>query len=490
METQAVHKSEAGPEGRSRVLRGSHVVMLCVVVVLVLYVRAAWSYGKSLTPQPNPAPIAYNFQNQISNSLLDGKLSLEIDPPEALLRLHDPYDPIANSQYRQQGLHDLSLYKGRLYAYFGPTPAILLYIPFRILRVGALSPTLATLIFCALGFLFSLALFRLLVRWCYREIPVWMHCVAVITLGLGLPAAWMVYIGRDYEATIACAYTLLFAGAYFLARGILVGSSRRFLAVGSVALGLAVAARPTMIVTSVFVLVAALLVLRAGFDDARRNSFLAALITPYVVIGLLIALYNYARFDSVIEFGQSYQLAGFNPRTYQYGSLSYLPRGLYYYLFSPGRVMDDYPYLFLRESTLDIPRLLQNHGYQNEPVAGLFTNMPVAMVGFSLLATRIRRAARLFPKTLVTLAGLLAPAAGAVLLISYQFRGATMRYELDFVPLIVFGSLFAWVAWNKSPSPASWPSRVGNTLFLAALAATIAFNLAITLTPCAGTGSC
>jgi hypothetical protein len=65
-----------------------------------------------------------------------------------------------------------------------------------------------------------------------------------------------------------------------------------------------------------------------------------------------------------------------------------------------------------------------------------------------------------------------------------------MRYELDFAPLVVLGSLFAWVAWNKcSPRP-RWAAWLGNGFFLATLAATIAFSLAITLTPCQGTGSC
>jgi len=419
------------------------------------------------------------------------QLNLKVQPPTGLLQLDDPYDPRANVDYRAgDQLHDLSLYKGKLYSYFGPAPAILLYIPFRALRVGDISPTLATLIFCTLGFLFSLALFRLLARWCLGTIPVWMQCVAVFVLGLGVPTAWMIYIGRDYEATIACAYMLLFGGAYLLARGILIRSSGTFVALGSAALGLAVAARPTMVVAGFFLVVAAILVVRARFDSGRRNTLLAAIIAPYVAIGALIAVYNFARFDSIFEFGQSYQLAGFNPRTYDYGSFSYLPKGLFYYLFSRARVMNEYPYLFLRTSELDPSGILQNRGYYNEPVAGLFTNMPAAAAGYLLLATGLRRAGRFFPRIPATLGVLLVPALGAVLLTSYQFRGTTMRYELDFAPLIVLGSLLGWIAWNKSSTHPKWVAWLGNGFFLAALTATIAFSLAITLTPCQGTGSC
>ena len=166
--------------------RAGFLVALCMLVVLGVYARAAVSYGKPLAP--NHAPLYGNFQNPIADALLSHQLSLKIEPPRDLLRLHDPYDPITNVQFRDTGLHDLSLYKGRLYAYFGPAPAILLYIPFRIFQVGALSPAIATLIFAALGFVFSIALFRQLVRWCCGTIPVWMQGVAVFTLGLG--AGW------------------------------------------------------------------------------------------------------------------------------------------------------------------------------------------------------------------------------------------------------------------------------------------------------------
>jgi len=458
----------------------------------MFYVRAGWSYGKSLDPLPRSAPTLYNFENRLADSLVAHRLSLKIEPPKGLLDLPDPYDPNANQDYRfsSESLHDLSLYKGKLYAYFGPAPAILLYIPFRALRVGDVSPTLATLIFCAVGFLFSLALFRLLVRWCYGSVPVWMHCVAIFTLGLGVPGAWMIYIGRDYEAVTGCAYMLLFAGAYFLARGILVDSRRLFLALGSGALGLAVAARPTMLFACFFVLVAAILVLRAGFDHRRRNALLTAVIAPMAAIGLLIALYNYARFDSIFEFGQSYQLAGFNPRTYEFGRLSYLPKGIYYYLFSPGRLTHDYPYLFLRKSTLDVPTLLQNRGYHNEPVAGIFTNMPAAAAGYLLLATRLKRVAQQYSKILVAMVALLVPAAGVLLSVSYRIRGTSMRYAFDFAPLIVMGSLLAWVAWNRSSPRPRWLAWLGNGFFLATLLATIAFSVAITLTPCRDTGAC
>jgi hypothetical protein len=466
------------------------VVLLSVLVVLAVYVRSAGSYGKALAPQSSFAPKQRSFQNEIADAFLAHQLSLRIHPPEGLARLRDPYEPSVN--YRYQGdLGDLSLYKGKLYAYFGPAPAILLYIPFRVLQAGDMTPPLATLLFCTVGFLFSLALFRALVLWCCGRIPPWMYVAAVFTLGLGTPVAWMIHVGRDYEATIACGYMLLFAGLYFLARGALASPNAGALAVGGAALGLAVGARPTMAVAGVFILAAAIYVVRTSPTPKRRNLSLVALLAPYATIGVLLAFYNYARFDSILEFGQSYQLAGLNPQTYPFGRLSYVPRGLYYYLLSPGRVLGDAPYLFLRKSTINYDLLRAGgHAYMIEPIAGLLTSMPAAVVGYLLLAIRFRGTTRRFPRVVPVIVVLLVPSVMVLLLISYRFQSATMRYDLEFAPLIVLGSLLGWVAWNRNSGRSSRSGAFGNAAWLAAVAVSVAFNVAITFTPCRVAGSC
>ena len=85
----------------------------------------------------------------------------------------------------------------------------------------------------------------------------------------------------------------------------------------------------------VFIATAVVLILQSNNEKGRRATLLCALLAPYVAIGVLVALFNYARFGSITEFGQSYQLTLLNPRTYPYGRLSYIPKGIYAYVFSP-----------------------------------------------------------------------------------------------------------------------------------------------------------
>jgi hypothetical protein len=85
---------------------------------------------------------------------------------------------------------------------------------------------------------------------------------------------------------------------------------------------------------------------------------------------------------------------------------------------------------------------------------------------------------------------LVAPAVAVLVLVSYQFQNTTMRYEVEFAPLFALGSLLGWVVWNRSLRHSNWIQWLGNGLWIAALAVSVAFSIAITSTPCAGTGSC
>ena len=82
---------------------------------------------------------AYNL---LSRGFLSGHLYVDRDPPAALASLADPFDPIANRAVRMDPryhLHDFSYYRGRLYLYFGPTPALLVFIPWHLITGGWLA---------------------------------------------------------------------------------------------------------------------------------------------------------------------------------------------------------------------------------------------------------------------------------------------------------------------------------------------------------------
>jgi hypothetical protein len=462
-------------------------ILGCVALVGIVYIRCAWSYEKDL----NPAQRRTDFHNLVADALVHRQANLTIKPPPGLLRLKHPYDPVENAPYRGQGLHDLTLYKGKLYAFYGPAPAVLLFIPFRLLRVGDLSPTLAGLVFCTLGFAFSVLLFRKLTRQFFGKIPLWMDCFAILGLGLAIPAPFIIYIGRAYEVAIACGYFLLFAGLYLLVSGILSNTWSRLvlLALGSAALAAAVGARPNYIVGALFPAVAIAIVARRSKRQSRRERMeqIIAIVVPYVFIGVLLAVYNLVRFDAVTEFGASYQLTGADSTKYAYYQLWYIPHGLYYYLLAPTRFSHVYPYLYLLK---DVPFVQSNDVYTHEPVAGVFTNMPLIGIGLVFTLIKFPRIVREHKEAALAIGSALLAATALVVGASFALRGATMRYTLDFTPLFLVGVLLAWVYWTRKLNARGARFWLLQTPWVVLLAASILFNLAIVLTMCQGTGSC
>ena len=89
-----------------------------------------------------------SYYNQLGDGLLNGHLHLLTKPSPQLLHLANPYDPASNAPY---AFHDASLYHGKYYLYWGPVPAVLLYLPFRLLSLGEMPDSLAAALFAFVG---------------------------------------------------------------------------------------------------------------------------------------------------------------------------------------------------------------------------------------------------------------------------------------------------------------------------------------------------
>src|SRR6202042_657623 len=118
---------------------------------------------------------------------------------------------------------------------------------------------------------------------------------------------------------------------------------------------------------------------------------LAYALGPFIVCGILLALYNAVRFGSFTDFGDRYELAGIDQTTAKFYGLSYIVPGLLSYLVVPARLALTFPYAFLQTAASD-PIISLPHGYIGsatgaagaEPAAGLFTTMPITLLLFSL----------------------------------------------------------------------------------------------------------
>ncbi len=337
---------------------------------------------------PGRSGLGQNYYNLLSDGFLGGHLHLLKVPDPSLLALPNPYDPAVN-QNVPLGIHDLSLYHDKFYLYWGPTPALLLYIPFRLLPLGDLTDTLAIFLLAFVGFCFSIACLRALAQRFVPEAPRWMLGAAGVALAFSNALPFTLRRVAIYEVAIMAGYCLSFIALYLVITGLRDGVRLGRLGAASLMVGLAVGARPTMIVWALGLAVVAAVLCRRTPGRRSRAQIVGALLGPVMAIGLLLMLYNVLRFGSPSEFGQKYQLAGFDIGTREGNKLAYVPPGMWYYLLSRPHVTLGFPFIHLAPPPASYPFTAPPEYDGVELVSGLLPSAP--FVVFALAAPLVLR---------------------------------------------------------------------------------------------------
>lgn len=471
------HKTESLGADRAWRLVG---VALLVIVALSIF-QALNANDASLHQDSEPV----GFHANLANALIGGNLDLG-PAPDGLLALADPWDPEANQPIRtNQGLHDYALFEGRIYSPFGPTPAVLLQVPFRLLTGGFLDSGIATAVWALGQFIASFLAYRMLADRFAPQRPVWSDLSAVAALFLAGPILWLISIGRSYEESIACGAFLLMSGIACLARSTteLDRASPVSLGTAGLLLGLAAGARPHLVGAGLLIAFTALWLVRHRPSNWKHG--MSALIAPYCLIILLLSSYNQMRFGTPLEFGTSYQMAGMDLREYPLFDPSHLIPNLRDYLVGGPRFESSWPYVHLLHNTF----INNPTRHANEPVAGMLTTFPVIAVGLRCLPRAICRKASMSAAISFQLGILLAVGIGILVSVSIPFSSSTMRYTIDFVPVFALVGLVAALTC-LGETDGSNSHRLFRRIWLAALAWSAGVGVLLTFSPCQGTGSC
>jgi len=413
---------------------------LAAVCAVVIGVYAyTFPLGRLESLISNPADAYYNLLVQ---GFRDGHLSLKKEVPTGFARLADPYDPDANRLYRGMpyGMSDMSYYKGRLYLYFGVTPALILFWPYVALTGRYLFHRQAVLIFCTVGFLASVGLLRAVWRRYFSEVNVGVVAACALALGLATGVPALLPQSDVYQVASSCGYmlTMLALGAIWRAFHGPEEKKCRWLAGASVAYGLAVGARPPLLFGAVILLVP---VIQAGPGGwPRKFSGLLAAAIPITLIGLGLMLYNALRFDNPFEFGQHYQLGAERSDMF---NLRYLWFNCLVNFLEPARWSGRFPFVHAAA----VPRLPAGYPYVQDPF-GVLTNIPVVWLALAApLAWRkrsdqVRTTLRFFVMALWLLFGMCALTVGL-------FWSASYRYEVDFLPSLVLLAVIGILGFER-----------------------------------------
>jgi tetratricopeptide (TPR) repeat protein len=402
-----------------------------------------------------------------------GQLSLAKDVPAGLRQLPDPYDPAANAVYRAipYGLDDLSYYGGKLYLYFGAVPALLLFWPWSALTGDYLFQRTAVALFCSLGFLASLGLLHGLRRRYFPGAGLVVTGALAAALALASSAPILLQKADVWEVPIACGYalTMLALGAVWQAWHDEVRRGRWLLA-ASLAMGLAVGSRPSLLFGGAILLVP---VIGPRGPSSRPGRLLLCAAGPLVACGLGFLLYNHLRFSGWLDFGEGYQLGLYRQDNARHFSPSYLGFNFWVYFLQPAAWTGHFPFVGAL-ANLPAP---EGHAAIEDPF-GVLTNIPILLWALAApLAWRGREGGSRAALRRFALAAALLFGGSALLLC--LFYGNCSRYEMDFLPalalLAVLGVLGVEQACSNQPrrlgvARTAWGlSLLGSAAFVAAL---------------------
>ena len=449
--------------------------ILAAVCALVVGVYAYTAHPG--IPLSGRMSAADNYYNLLVQGFRAGQLNLKIDVPPALAQLADPYDPSAYASYGLEA-GDMSYYKGKLYLYFGVTPAAVLFWPYVTLTGHYLLQRNAVVIFCVIGFLAGMGLLCALWRRYFTEVSLWVVAAGTLALGLATGAPIMLARSDVYEVSISCGYALTMLALAAIWKALHESRTRwGWLAAASLAYGLAVGARPNLLFGAVILLVP---VAQAWRERRTVLTLLLAAIVPIALIGLGLMLYNVLRFDSPFEFGVRYQLAGGRGLTRQFFSLRYLWFNFRVYFLKPARWSGRFPFVH----DIRVPAVPAGHAEVVEHAVGVLTNIPLVWLALvAPLAWRGRSGLagsvlRWFETAVAALFGISALVIGL-------FWSAAIRYEVEFLSALVLLAVIGILGFERTLAERPAWRRAARGGWGLLLSFSVAFNLLASVEQCA-----
>ena len=371
-----------------------HRIRIITVILILLFYY--WTASTSKADGTYSFRINERYLSQydlLTRAFFDRRLDLPINVPKKLLELENPYNSNANASFRVGGFHDVSLYKGKAYIYFGPTPVITLLLPYYCLPANIktfvskidpksnnyMSSNLAILIF-SFGTLIWASLFLFYIKEKYfQDIPEWMISVSILVLGLCNLSPFLLRRPFIYEIAISSGCFFLMGAIYFFSISFKnTIPNLIFMSLGGLFIGLSAGCRPHFIITGT--LITFIVLLKIMFSNIQtiqssKKNLAITLIAPILICYSLLLIYNYIRFNEITEFGISYQLGSKSGRRdvykdlFMWGSICNILKRFSLYTLQPPVIKSYFPYIFL-------------HSLGTEKVAGTIPLFPFVTLTF------------------------------------------------------------------------------------------------------------
>jgi len=372
------------------------------------------------------------YSHNMTDALLKKQLHLDIEPPKALLEAERPYD----HAYRiQKGIYfnnddviiDATFYKGKYYSYYGMIPVILLFAPYKLITGNYLPNSIGAFLFASVATILLMLLWKQIVQNYLKKIPYFFFLIGGATLYASsfIPiASTMVYfhIIPQYSAL---AFTILGTIMLLKAKEKL---SMKYLIISSFSFSIAVACRPTSLFWSILI---PIVLWDKRKELINTSRYLLAIIIPFLIIGFILAWYNYARFDSPFSFGETYLIMHTNQDMYKQiniiGKIHSLIKTFLFVLFNPPNLDLTFPFISAKIS--NIPISITNLFHEYESIVGILS-FPIMWFLFYIRKVNILKSF-IFAGILISLLNIF----------NLAFVARNWRYIMDFSWIITIGAL-------------------------------------------------
>lgn len=450
--------------------RGQSKVLIAIVVCVELVLLSSYMFydshkvgvatptynygqwdGESLVNTFDVGGASTRQYAELARAMCDGQLYLEMDPPEWLAELEDPYDKGARDEMAKRtgeaAVWDTAYYEGRYYVYFGVVPCLLFYLPFYLVT-GADFPTAIGVLIACIAFVVGLTmlLWRFSTRH-FRRVSQGIFLLLQMPLVFCSGIVYLLKFPTLYSLPIACGLAFSVWGLLCWMVGRSAKSPCGWYLGGSLCMALVLGCRPQLVVIS---LVAFPLFWRKYITERRLFSPMGArefacLMAPYVIVFACIMWYNAARFGSPFDFGANYNLTT-NDMTQRGMNLGRLAPALFAYLIQPPNVTGVFPFL----QPVDFATTYAGQTIREVTFGGIFACFPILWaVFFARPVLKLRIRAR---KTHTVAGAVVLLLVLGVLLccLDGQAAGILQRYFADFSFLFLGAAVLVMLIANES----------------------------------------
>jgi hypothetical protein len=337
-----------------------------------------------------------HYYTQLADAFGKGQVYIDLKPGKALETAIDPYNPTNRPPFRDE-VWDMSLYKGKLYLYWGPLPALLI-TPIQMVSDVKVTDNYLVFFFSAGLLIFNSLICLKLWRKFYPNIPAKNMFVCVPLIGLVLPIVWVASTPNVYEAAISAGQFFLLGGIYFVVSALEQNSSvnRGRLFLGGIFWACSVGSRAINVFSVIFMAsITSIWIVRNLAKPVHWSKYVQAVIPlfmPLIAGAMVIGWYNWTRFDSPLEFGLRFQITiqNLNKQINLVFQPVYILQNLYIYVFQPFLFVSRFP--FIRPDTaFNIPakfNIVMPEIYASGRTTGLLFAAPFLALGLVYLFSK------------------------------------------------------------------------------------------------------